>query len=95
MYDIVYHIGYDDRPDIDRYICVEIGPICFHIGSYVGPDTTLLIHESVLPYLYGSFKWYARWYWPYCRQWKRFPRLDVLVLCHIDLIWHACKVTGV
>ncbi len=48
VYDIVYHSGYDIRSDIDRYLCADI-------GADIGPDTTLLIHERVLPYLYGTF----------------------------------------
>ncbi len=47
--DIGYHVGYDIRPDMDRYICVDIRPD-------IGPDTIILIHERVVTYLYGVFK---------------------------------------
>ncbi len=71
------------------------GLICSYIRPNIGSDTITDTWACVLAYLYDVFKWYARWCWPYCRQWKRFPRLVVLVLCHIDPIRHAHKVTGI
>ena len=46
VYDIRYHVGYDILPDVHSV----------NIGSDMGPDIILGIHEHVVAYRYGSFK---------------------------------------